>query len=589
MQEQEKSVAVLPFVNISSDRDNEYFSDGITEEIINALTRVKGLKVTARTSSFVFKGKHIDVRRIGEQLGVRTLLEGSVRRFRNRVRIAAQLIRAADGFRLWTKSFDREMVDIFDLQDEISLLIAEQIREHFGHLDIQDQLVQAPTQDIEAYQLYLKGRSFQLQWSNVNYPRAIEYYEKSIQLDARNPLPYYGLIRCHAYLTSWNITPLAEGRRQTAQYLQIVSQLKNDWPDYYLAAATCSILLDWDVAQGMEQLDKTLAIQPNHSEVLEAKAGLLITQGRFAEALECIDRALVVNPLSANHIFMKGNILFFAGDHTTSNEYMDRVQELDPNWQLALQVKAANLILLKEPDALNSLLEKHRDKSFAPYYQLLYDRYHGIDRSPVADSPELDGGFRPWRVYFDLYAGKKEAVMQQLREGIAGRHGRFFTLFHDPFLAPLRDDPAFAALEKTAFGDMPNQTSTPPPAEDVPKMDEEEIARYRQLLSELLAGEYPYLDPALSLKDLAEMLSLHPNKLSWFLNEQIGKNFNEYINGFRLEAFCEKAKDPSNAHLTILGLAYESGFNSKTVFNAFFKKHMGRTPSAWLNAQKQAR
>jgi TolB-like protein len=133
-----KSIAILPFANFSADPDNEYFSDGITEDIINALTKVDGLKVIARTSSFSYKGKIEDVRTIGKTLGVGSVMEGSVRKANNKVRITAQLINTSDGTHYWSRNFDREMEDIFALQDEISLLIANQIRENFGHFDIQD-------------------------------------------------------------------------------------------------------------------------------------------------------------------------------------------------------------------------------------------------------------------------------------------------------------------------------------------------------------------------------------------------------------------------------------------------------------------
>ncbi|MCB0669824.1 MAG: AraC family transcriptional regulator, partial [Saprospiraceae bacterium] len=147
---------------MSADPDNEYFSDGITEEIINALTTIRGLKVIARTSSFAFKNRNIDVRTIGNQLGVTMVLEGSVRKAKNRVRITAQLVSTSDGSHFWSRNFDRDLEDIFSLQDEVSLLIADQIRENFGHFEIQDHLVEAPTKNMEAYQLYLKGRYHQL-------------------------------------------------------------------------------------------------------------------------------------------------------------------------------------------------------------------------------------------------------------------------------------------------------------------------------------------------------------------------------------------------------------------------------------------
>ncbi|MGB0391582.1 MAG: adenylate cyclase, partial [Salibacteraceae bacterium] len=184
-----KSIAVLPFINLSTDADNEYFSDGITEEIINALTTIKGLKVIARTSSFVFKNKNVDVREIGNQLGVKTVLEGSVRKANKKVRITAQLIDVEDGSHIWSKNFDRELQDIFELQDEISLLIADQLRENFGHFELEEHLVEAPTNNIEAYNFYLKGRHHHLKWNANDLLLGVEFYKESIQLDPDFALP----------------------------------------------------------------------------------------------------------------------------------------------------------------------------------------------------------------------------------------------------------------------------------------------------------------------------------------------------------------------------------------------------------------
>jgi TolB-like protein len=199
------SIAVLPFINMSAEPDNEYFSDGITEEIINALTKVQELKVIARTSSFSYKGKNIDVREIARQISVSSILEGSVRRIKNRVRITAQLINALDGTHFWSKNFDREMEDIFVLQDEISLNIADQIRENFGHLNIQEHLIKEPTQNMEAYNLYLKGRYQHLMWDGQGIENAIELYEQCVKIDPSFALPYFGLAYCYAMSGSWEI------------------------------------------------------------------------------------------------------------------------------------------------------------------------------------------------------------------------------------------------------------------------------------------------------------------------------------------------------------------------------------------------
>jgi len=183
---------------MSADPENEYFSDGITEEIINALTTVRGLKVIARTSSFAFKNKNIDVRTIGDQLGVSTVLEGSVRKAKNRVRITVQLVSTNDGTHFWSKNFDRELEDIFALQDEISLHIADQIRENFGQLNIQEHLIKEPTQNMEAYNLYLKGRYQHLMWDGPGIANAVELYEQCVAIDPSFALPYFGLAYCYA-------------------------------------------------------------------------------------------------------------------------------------------------------------------------------------------------------------------------------------------------------------------------------------------------------------------------------------------------------------------------------------------------------
>ncbi|HCR52877.1 MAG TPA: guanylate cyclase, partial [Cytophagales bacterium] len=153
-------LAVLPFMNMSTDPENEYFSDGITEEILNAITRVEGLQVTSRTSSFAYKGKNSDIREIGSQLNVDRLLEGSVRKSGNRVRITAQLINATDGYHIWSETYDRDLTDIFEVQDEISHIIANKLRENLNDGSQEEKLVKAPTQNVEAYSHFLKGLHF---------------------------------------------------------------------------------------------------------------------------------------------------------------------------------------------------------------------------------------------------------------------------------------------------------------------------------------------------------------------------------------------------------------------------------------------
>jgi len=180
---------VLPFLNLSADPENEFFTDGITEEIINALAQIKKLHVAARTSSFSFKGKHVDLRIIGERLNVRAVLEGSVRRSGNHLRVTVQLVSVADGYHLWSEKYDREMKDIFEIQDEISRSIAERLK---VTLENEQPLVKAGTNNLEAYQLYLKGRALFFR-RGPHLRRSLECFERAVALDMNYALAWAGL------------------------------------------------------------------------------------------------------------------------------------------------------------------------------------------------------------------------------------------------------------------------------------------------------------------------------------------------------------------------------------------------------------
>ena len=275
----DKSVAILPFANLSPDKDNEYFSDGITEEIILALSKTKGLKVIARTSSFMFKGKHLDVREIGEQLGVATILEGSVRKSGMDVRISVRLIRTSDGFQILTMKFDRRLEDIFKLQDEISLLVADKIRENFGHIEFQSSLVTADSSNIDAYDYYLKGRHEQLKWTNDALVRAIEFYQNAIQLDPQLFRAYYGIVLCYTYMLFWSSSE--EARSEVYKYLEKAVEVNRDSVDYHISKASTEMMIEWDHSSAIDHFKRSLELNPNNAEAIEAIAGMYIMVGQF--------------------------------------------------------------------------------------------------------------------------------------------------------------------------------------------------------------------------------------------------------------------------------------------------------------------
>lgn len=597
-----KSIAVLPFVNRSPDPDNEYFSDGITEEIINALTKIQSLKVIARTSVFAFKGKNIDVRQIGRQLGVNTILEGSVRKAASKVRITAQLVRTTDGFQLWSRRFDRQLEDIFELQDEISLLIADQIRENFGHFDLQEHLIQAPTENISAYNLYLKGRFHQLRWNAEDIKLATVYYEQSLSQDPQFALPYFGAGLSYGILASWAFMPYEEGIEKAVQLLSKGQEINQENHLNYFAHATISLWGRWDFRLAHQQLIKAIELNPSFTDAQEGLAELYTAIGEFDKAMDLTKQILNLNPLSPNHHYTKGNIYYLSGQYDRAIEAMNGALQIDPDFALALEVKAACYILKGDYALLDDFLKAHTQIQLPYYCRALFKLMHqadhiAIDLSAIQSNMasqnqhEAPASLIAWHLYLQVYLGHTQAALDALQAGIESRLGQIINFQHDPFLKPLHAESRYQALQAQNFAKdrLPSISAKPTKAllEEQPRnlLSAQQVELYTKRLSNTLISDEPFLDPDLSLKGLADQLDMHPNKLSWLINDRLDQNFNEYINGFRLEAFKEKALLPTNAHLTLLAIAYESGFNSKTVFNTFFKKKMGMTPRAWVKSQ----
>ena len=601
-EQEAKSIAVLPFVNRSPDPDNEYFSDGITEEIINALTKIQSLKVIARTSVFAFKNKNIDVRQIGKQLGVNTILEGSVRKVASKVRITAQLVRTTDGFQLWSKRFDRQLEDIFELQDEISLLIADQIRENFGHFDLQEHLIQAPTQNITAYNLYLKARFHQLCWNAEDIKLATVYYEQSLTTDPEFALPYFGLGLSYGILASWAFIPYQEGIEKAVYFLEKGQEITQQNHLNYFAQATISLWGNWDFRAAHQQLGKAIELNPSFTDAREGLAELYTAIGEFDMAMRHTKQILTLNPLSPNHYYTKGNIHYLSGRYDKAIEAMDGALQIDPAFALSLEIKAACFILKGDYQALDTFLRANAQIQFPQYCRALFKLIHKAEyividlsaiqsKMPNQNQHEAPASLVLWHLYLQVYLGHTQAALDALEAGIENRLGQLINFQHDPFLKPLHVEARFQALKASNFAKERLPSVIPKLEEGKSEVQQrnllstQEIELYLDRLSNALEVERTFLDPDLSLKSLADQLDMHPNKLSWLINEKLKQNFNEYINGYRLETFKEKALEPTNAHLTLLAIAYDSGFNSKTVFNTFFKKKMEMTPRAWVKAQ----
>jgi serine/threonine protein kinase/tetratricopeptide (TPR) repeat protein len=291
-----QSIAVLPFLNMSGDPDNEYFGDGLAEELINLLTGVKGLRVPSRTSAFAFKGTKTDPRTIGQTLNVGTVLEGSVRKAGNRLRVTAQLINAADGYHLWSERYDREMADVFTIQDEISQTIVQALRIQLTP-ERQEALVKRPTDKPEAYNAYLKGR---YHWNNrpLGTPKAIGYFEQAISIDPNYAMAYSGLADCYSSFGSWEHggMPPREASSKATMAARRALELDDTLGEAHSSMAFVNLHFGWDWPSAERGLHRAIELSPSYPTAHHWRSHLAAAMGRFDESLAESRRYLELEP-----------------------------------------------------------------------------------------------------------------------------------------------------------------------------------------------------------------------------------------------------------------------------------------------------
>jgi serine/threonine-protein kinase len=324
------SIAVLPFVNMSADPDQEYFCDGLAEELINALTQLKDLKVIARTSAFSFRGKEIDVRDIGKKLDVGTVLEGSVRKAGKRLRITAQLINTAQGHHLWSEKYDRNMEDVFAIQDEISEAIVAKLKPKLLGEE-KEKLAKRQPANLEAYNLYLKGRYFLNKGTQEDVKKAIECFRRAIEEEPDYALAYCGLSESWSNLPFYGSFPPQEaylkGREAALRALEI---------DDTLGEAHCALALnkvdyEWDWEGAEREFRRGIELNPGYAISHQWYAFLHQCRGRFDEAIMEMKKALELDPLSQAINRDLGTVYLYSRQYEQAAEASRKALEMDPN------------------------------------------------------------------------------------------------------------------------------------------------------------------------------------------------------------------------------------------------------------------
>jgi TolB-like protein/Tfp pilus assembly protein PilF len=328
--ESEASIAVLPFADMSPEEDQEYFCDGLSESIINSLTQIKDFRVVSRTSAFSFKGKETDIREIGNKLNVSQILEGSVQKAGNRLRITAQLIKVEDGYHIWSERFDRDLSDVFEIQDEISVQIVNKLKVKLADQE-KDMLVKRYTEDLEAYNLYLKGRYYWNKTSPDGYNKGIAFFQEAVQKDPAYALAYAGMAFCHLGL-GWyyHLHPkeaFPRAREAVEKALEIDDRLSEGQTALGVLKMVCD--RDWDGAE--EAFHRAIELNPGFSLAHSYYSMYFAVHGRHDESIAEGKRALELDPLTFMMSINLGMRYYYARDFDAAIEQFEKVLDMYPD------------------------------------------------------------------------------------------------------------------------------------------------------------------------------------------------------------------------------------------------------------------
>jgi adenylate cyclase len=453
-----RSIAVLPFINMSADPENEYFSDGITEEIINALTKVQDLRVTSRTSSFKFKNKNEDIRQIGTQLNVNTVLEGSVRKAGNRVRVTAQLINTNDGYHQWSEVYDRKLEDIFALQDEISKAIADQLKERLSFSDKREPLVKSHTKNLKAYNLYLKGLYYWNRWTPEAIFKAMDFFREAIAKEPNFALPYSGLANCYTYLGAIGVQKPKEAYPQAREAAAKALELDPSRVEPLIAMALVKLFHDWDWTGTYKDFKYMLENFPGYADVHHTYAIYLMAMGEFHEAVTELEKAQMLDPLSLPINLYLGSSYTLVGRYQDAIEQINKTIELDPDFKSAHYELGVTYMIKGDVQKALKIFEEIWEKTRHELVCLAYLGYayaitgekekveQHLNELHEKANPENQVSF-----YFDfaiVYAGlgDKEKALDYLELAYEARLGGLIFIKNSPLYKHLRDHPRFINL-----------------------------------------------------------------------------------------------------------------------------------------------
>jgi len=448
------SVAVLQFSNMSNDTEQQYFCDGMAEDIINDLAHLEDLQVVARTSSFAFKDKNLDIREIGKKLGVHSIVEGSVRKAGNRLRITAQLINVADGYHLWSERYDRELEDVFAIQEEISNSIVNALKiELTGEADVP--VVKRSTNNLEAYDLYLKGRYFWNTRQSGGLEKARYHFEKAVEIDSAYALAYTGLADYYNIMGFYAYSSPKESLPKAKQAALKALEIDDTLAEAHSALAFAKWIFDWDMESAEREFKRAIELNPNYSTAHMWYSNFLVTSGRSEECFAEIEKALTLDPLSHTIQACSGSMFYFAGQYDRAISQCTNTLEMDPNFTLARHILTLTYEQqLKYADAIEEGVKIREDFDSPQAMASLgyaYARYSKIDEATQLLNELINLSQKKYVSSYHvaaIYTGlnKKEHALDWLEKAVEERSTSLVILKVDPMFDSLHADPRFKEI-----------------------------------------------------------------------------------------------------------------------------------------------
>jgi len=444
----DKSIAVLPFVDMSVGKDQEYFSDGLSEELLNLLSKIPELKVIGRTSSFSFKGKNEDLRIIGEKLGVANILEGSVQKEGNKLRVTAQLIRTADGFHLWSDKYDRDLEGIFKLQDEIAMAVVKQLK--LKLLTNSDTTTSSST-NTDVYNLILQGNYFLEKRGKENLTKALGLYLEALALDSLNARSWAAVAHCYILQLTWAQIDRKEGMQKAT----IAANKCVDLDDmlaigHYVLGLVKMWDFDWVGAE--IEYQKVLDLEPGNADALRSKGFLYRCIGRFDEAMQLTKKSLTLDPIKPSTYFNLGQLLYHTNHFGEAIVNYKKVLELNPEFPRAHVFLGKIYLLQGNPALALTEMTQETDEAWRIFGLIL--AYDALGRKKEADKLINDFiiKFPEDQMYqvAEIYAvrGNKDKAFEYLEKSYISKDVRLTYLKGDPLLKNLESDPRYTVFLK---------------------------------------------------------------------------------------------------------------------------------------------